>query len=181
MSRSGVFLDRDGVLNAARIVDGRPLPPRTLGELEILDGARAACAELSDAGFTLIGVTNQPDIARGTTDRATVDALNHAVTEALALDDLVVCPHDDADDCACRKPRPGMILAAAARWDIDLEHSVTVGDRWRDVEAGKAAGTKTVYIDRNYAERRPESPDLTVAGLEESTAWIIRTATAPQL
>ncbi|ADB53876.1 D-glycero-alpha-D-manno-heptose-1,7-bisphosphate 7-phosphatase [Conexibacter woesei] len=169
-----VFLDRDGTLNAAVIRDERPYPPATPGELELIDGVADACAELTGAGFKLVCITNQPDIARGTQERATVDAINARLLELLALDEIVVCPHDDADDCPCRKPRPGMILDSAERLGIDLARSVTVGDRWRDVDAGHGAGTRTVFIDRGYAEQQPAAqPDLTVSDLKESIPWIL--------
>jgi D-glycero-D-manno-heptose 1,7-bisphosphate phosphatase len=176
VSRPAVFLDRDGVLNAAEVVDGMPRPPADLSAVRVLPGAERACRELAAAGLVLIGITNQPDIARGTQTAARVDAINAHLKARLGLDDLLVCPHDDADGCECRKPRPGMIIEAARRWDIDLARSVTVGDRWRDVEAGRAAGTSTVFIDRHYREPAPTEPDLVVNELEESTEWIIRTA-----
>src|SRR4051794_40057622 len=150
MSRPAVFLDRDGVLNAAVVRNGRPYPPADADAARLLPGVKAACRRLSEAGFALIVVTNQPDVARGTADPSGVDALNRRLQEKLELDEVVVCPHDDADECACRKPKPGMLLDAAVRWDIALGASVIVGDRWRDVEAGRAAGVRTVFIDRQY-------------------------------
>lgn len=174
--KPAAFLDRDGVLNAAEVVDGLPRPPAEVAQVRILPGVEAACRELAEAGLVLICTTNQPDIARGTQTRERVAAINAHLIARLGLDEVVVCPHDDADGCACRKPRPGMITEAAQRWDIDLARSVTVGDRWRDVEAGRAAGTRTVFIDRHYAEPAPSGPDLVVNELEESVAWIIRTA-----
>jgi D-glycero-D-manno-heptose 1,7-bisphosphate phosphatase len=176
MSRAGVFLDRDGVLNEAVVTAGLPEPPREPSELELLPQVEEACAQLADAGLVLIVVTNQPDIARGLVDRATVDDLNKRLLGSLALHDVIVCPHDDGDACACRKPKPGMLLEGASRWDIDLGHSVMVGDRWRDIQAGRAAGTHTVFVDRGYDEPAPQHPDLTVKELYESVPWIIRTA-----
>lgn len=178
--RPGVFLDRDGVLNAAVVREGRPYPPRSAGEMRILPGAIAACAELRAAGLPLIVVTNQPDIGRGTADQDDVARINARLVTLLKVDEVVTCPHDDADGCACRKPLPGMITAAAERWAIDLSASVTVGDRWRDIDAGRAAGTRTVFIDRGYRERRPTDPDLTVRDLEEAVAWIIQATTSSQ-
>lgn len=171
-----VFLDRDGTLNASIVRDGRPFPPDTVNELELLPGVVEACEALSAAAFKLIVITNQPDIARGTQDAAVVDAINARLRELVALDDIEVCPHVDADGCDCRKPDAGMILRAARRHDIDVETSVTVGDRWRDIEAGRRAGTHTVFIDAGYNERPPDRPDLTVANLLESVPWILRTA-----
>jgi D-glycero-D-manno-heptose 1,7-bisphosphate phosphatase len=171
--KAGVFLDRDGTLNASVVRDGKPYPPATVDEMTLLPGVAEACTQLTAAGLTLICVTNQPDIARGTQDRGTVDAINARLRELIHLDDIEVCPHDN-DECDCRKPLPGMITRSAARHGIDLSRSVTVGDRWRDVEAGQNAGTRTVFIDHGYDERRPTNPDLTVAGLAESVDWILQ-------
>jgi D-glycero-D-manno-heptose 1,7-bisphosphate phosphatase len=176
MSRTAVFLDRDGVLNAALVSAGLPGSPREEEELELLPGVEEACAQLADAGLVLIVVTNQPDISRGLVHPNVVENLNKRLLDSLALDGVIVCPHDDGDACACRKPKPGMLLEGASKWDIDLSRSVMVGDRWRDIEAGKAAGTRTVFVDRSYNEPAPEHPDLTVKELHESVPWIIRTA-----
>jgi D-glycero-D-manno-heptose 1,7-bisphosphate phosphatase len=173
MSRAAVFLDRDGVLNEPVVRSGRPHPPDSAAELRVPAGVREACRELSDARLALICVTNQPDIARGTQDPATVAAINDHLRELLGLDEVVVCPHDDDDGCLCRKPRPGMILDAASRLQLDVSRSVTIGDRWRDIEAGRAAGTWTVFIDCGYNERQPDHPDLIVNGLKEAVPWII--------
>lgn len=173
-----VFLDRDGVLNEARVVDGVPRPAEGLDDLRILPDARAGCERLREAGFLLICVTNQPDIARGTLARAAVDEINALLASELGLDEVVVCPHDDADDCDCRKPKPGMTLRAARRHGIDLRRSFTVGDRWRDVEAGRNAGTATVFVDRHYDEPLPNPPDAVVGGLEEASQWIVERARA---
>jgi D-glycero-D-manno-heptose 1,7-bisphosphate phosphatase len=131
---------------------------------------------LRAAGFLLIVVTNQPDIARGTRTREEVDALNRRLSELVPVDEFRVCPHDDADGCECRKPSAGLLLAAARERGLDLRHSVMVGDRWRDVEAGKRAGCWTVFVNHGYTERQPEAPDLTVKSLGEAVPWILATA-----
>ena len=173
MSFPAVFLDRDGVLNEPAIREGRPFPPGRLEEVRVLPGVRQACHDLTGAGLKLVCVSNQPDIARGTQDPEVVSAINAHLLEVLGLDDIVTCPHDDADECRCRKPLPGMLLDAADRLNLDLSRSVTVGDRWRDIDAGRAAGTLTVYVDRGYREPAPEGPDLTVRELKEAVEWII--------
>ena len=174
MSRSAVFLDRDGVLVETTVRDGIPRPVASIAELEVLPGVPAACAELRAAGFLLIVVTNQPDVARGTQTAAVVEELNSELRRALPLDDVFVCPHDDADGCDCRKPQPGMLLAAAERWDIDLEASFLVGDRWRDIEAAHRAGCRAVFVDRGYAEPLVSEPAATVGNLQEAAEWILR-------
>jgi D-glycero-D-manno-heptose 1,7-bisphosphate phosphatase len=173
LSSAVVFLDRDGVLNESVVRDGKPYPPQGPAELRIIESAREACALLSGAGLKLVGVTNQPDVARGTQDQATVDEINALLQRELGLDRVYTCPHDDADDCDCRKPRPGLLLRAAADLDLDIARSVMVGDRWRDIEAGRAAGTMTVFVDHGYAERQPDDPDLVVAELREAVEWIV--------
>jgi D-glycero-D-manno-heptose 1,7-bisphosphate phosphatase len=170
MARPAVFLDRDGVLNEAVLRDGRPHPPASPDEVVLRPGAAAACARLRDAGFLLVMVTNQPDIARGTTTRAAVDRINERLVADLGLDDVCVCPHDDADACACRKPAPGLILEAADRLGVDLGGSLVVGDRWRDIAAGAAAGVTTVWVRSTYREQAPRDPDHVIDGLAELVA-----------
>ena len=173
VDRGAVFLDRDGSLIWAPVVEGRPLSIRDPAELELEAGAEDACAALREAGFPLVVVTNQPEIARGTQTRAGVDRIHARLRELLPLDEIVVCPHDDADDCPCRKPKPGMLLDAAERHGLELAASFLVGDRWRDIEAGRRAGCRTVFLARGYSEPVPERPDATVRNLAEATAWIL--------
>jgi D-glycero-D-manno-heptose 1,7-bisphosphate phosphatase len=168
-----VFLDRDGVLVRARVLDGRPYAIRGLDELELEHDARDACDALRAAGFLLVVVTNQPEIARGTLARRAVDEIHERLGALLPLDDIVTCPHDDADGCDCRKPRPGMLLDAASRLRIDLGASFLIGDRWRDIEAGRRAACTTVFLDREYSEAVPHSPDVTVRELRDGVSWIL--------
>ena len=171
--RGAVFLDRDGVINRAVVRNGRPFPPDGIGDLEILPGVPEALARLRDAGFRLVVVTNQPDVARGTQRREVIDGMHAALAAALPLDEFRVCPHDDADHCACRKPKPGMLEEAAREAGVSLTASFMVGDRWRDVEAGQRAGCKAIFIDRGYDERRPDRPDAVVRSLPEAADWIL--------
>lgn len=168
-----VFLDRDGVINRPVVRGGRPYPPACLEELEVLPGVREALVRLREAGFRLIVVTNQPDIARGTQRREVVDLMHAHLASQLPIDEFRVCDHDDGDQCACRKPKPGLLQAAAREGGVNLVASFMVGDRWRDVEAGRRAGCRTVFIDWEYAERGSESADLTVRSLPEAVEWIL--------
>ena len=173
--RRAVFLDRDGVINRAFVRDGKPFPPPTPQELEILPGVPEALRELKANGFQLLLVTNQPDVGRGKLSVQTLDAMHEDLRTQLPLDDILVCCHTDQDKCDCRKPMPGMIIAAARKHNIDLAASFMVGDRWRDIDAGYNAGCKTILIDYGYSERPPDhEPDLRVRSLREAADWIIR-------
>lgn len=173
--KRAVFFDRDGVLNEAVVRDGRPYPPQCAAALRITPGAAAGLARLHSLGLPLILITNQPDVARGTQDMAGVEAIHAALRRELPLDEVISCFHDDRDLCACRKPRPGLIFEGAARCGADPRRSFLVGDRWRDIEAGQAAGCQTIWIDHGYRERGPAAPpDARVASLSEAVDWILQ-------
>jgi D-glycero-D-manno-heptose 1,7-bisphosphate phosphatase len=173
MGRRAVFLDRDGVLNRGVVREGRPHPPQSVSEVEILPGVAEACRQLTDAGLLLIGATNQPDVARGSQIRDEVLRINQRILESLPLLEIRTCFHDDADGCACRKPRPGLLLEAAKEHDVDLRRSFMVGDRWTDVAAGAAAGCLTFLITAPYNQRERCSPDYDVADLEDAAGRIV--------
>jgi transaldolase len=174
MTRRAVFLDRDGVINRAVIRDGKPYPPADLSQLEVLPGVPEALEQLCAAGYRLIVVTNQPDIARGAQTREAVEAIHaELLARGLPIDNFRVCYHDDGDGCDCRKPRAGLLLAAAQEEDLDLAASFLVGDRWRDVEAGKRAGCTTVLVDHSYAEPERSQPHVRVRSLAEAADWIL--------
>ena len=172
--RRAVFLDRDGVVNRPVVRDGKPYPPPTLADLRVLPGVREACRLLREAGFVLILVTNQPDIARGTLSARQVTEINNRLQRFLQFDDVRVCPHDDTERCDCRKPKPGLLLEAARTWNIHLPSSFMIGDRWRDVQAGHTAGCQTIFVDHGYRERQPDGPFLRVHSLRQAAEWILR-------
>jgi D-glycero-D-manno-heptose 1,7-bisphosphate phosphatase len=171
--RRAVFLDRDGVLNESIVREGKPYAPTTLAGLKLLPGVKEALQSLRDAGFLNVVVTNQPDVANGKARREDIDAI-HAELKKLPIDAVKVCFHGDAEQCACRKPRPGLLLQAADELAIDLPASFLVGDRWRDVGAAHAAGCTALFVDYRYAERRPDPPYLEVKSLPEAATLIIR-------
>ena len=173
-ARSAVFLDRDGVLNEPILRDGKPHPPDSPSAVQIAPQAAAALHRLKSLGLPLIVVTNQPDVARGVQSAETVEAIHRRLSSELPIDDFLTCYHDDRDGCPCRKPKPGLILEGAARHGVDPSRSFLIGDRWRDIDAGKAAGCRTVWIDRGYRERGPsQPPDTRVASLGEAVDWIV--------
>jgi D-glycero-D-manno-heptose 1,7-bisphosphate phosphatase len=175
VTRRAVFFDRDGVLNRAIIRDGKPYSPDSLAEFEIMPEAEQVLHTLRELGFLLIVITNQPDVARGKQTREQIEQMHSRLRARLPLDDIFVCYHDNQDACDCRKPRPGLLLQAALKYSLDLPTSFFVGDRWRDVDAGRAAGCRVVLIDYGYRERPPsDPPDVSVASLSEAVRWIVQ-------
>ena len=178
-----VFLDRDGTLNVQIVRDGNPFPPQTLEEFRLFPEVPEACARLAAAGYTLVVVTNQPDVGRGTQTQAVVESMHARLKELVPqIVQIEVCyasgqvhaPHLPADPR--RKPAPGMLLDAARSLNLDLSRSWIVGDRWRDVECGRRAGVRTVFIDFGYAETLPAPPDFTVKSFSEAAAVILRSS-----
>ncbi len=177
--KRAVFLDRDGTINRGIVRDGKSYAPTTVAEFELLPGAEGAIRSLREAGFLVVVVTNQPDVGAMKVPRETVETM-HAKLLAEGLCDAVeVCYHTEGDSCNCRKPKPGMLLRAARELKVDLSRSYMVGDRWRDVGAGKAAGCYTFFIDRDYTEENAVVPDSVVGSLEEAAAMIISGALTP--
>jgi D-glycero-D-manno-heptose 1,7-bisphosphate phosphatase len=171
--RPAVFLDRDGVINANVERGGRPVAPTRLEDFKLLPGVEDAVRRLRKAGFLVVVFTNQPDVSSGRTPRETIDAMHDIVRASLHVDDIKVCIHTDADACDCRKPKPGMILEAAREHGIDLAKSYAVGDRWRDIAAGRAAGCLTIFIDYGYEQDGPNEPDHVAGSLPEATDFIL--------
>ena len=170
--RRAVFLDRDGVINREMFRNGQAQAPWTLAEVEILPGVPDALNRLRRAGFLLVVVTNQPDVVRGDASRHEVEAIHSHLRHTLPLDDIRVCYHDDANGCACRKPSPGLLYAAAVDHDIVLAGSYMVGDRWRDVGAGQRAGCTTILVHSDRDEPTTIEPDVRMGDLGEAAAWI---------
>ncbi len=173
MVKAAVFLDRDGVINANLERDGKPVAPTSIEEFRFLPGVEDAVRRLKDAGYLVVVCTNQPDVATGRTTRAALDTMHALVCEKLGVDDIKICFHTDRDDCDCRKPKPGMLLTAAREYGIDLAASYMIGDRWRDVAAGRAAGCKTFFVDYGYRQDGPNEPDRVVSSLSEAVNCIL--------
>ena len=158
-----IFLDRDGIINRAIVRNGKPYPPARLDEFEILPGAVTSLSRLAEFGYVLIGITNQPDVARGIQSREMVESFNELIQSKLPVREVFVCYHDNMDNCDCRKPKPGLILQATKKYDLDLSGSWMVGDRWKDIVAGQALGLKTIFVDYHYTEPYEGTPaDFTV-------------------
>ena len=174
MLRNAVFLDRDGVITIPQIRDGKSYAPRHLADFAVYPEVDQALMALHAADWLLVVVTNQPDIGNGLVDPVVVAAMNERLLASLPITAIKMCSHRQGDGCACRKPKPGMLIEAAAEFGIDMAASIMVGDRWSDIEAGRTAGCRTVFIDRDYTERRPEAPDAVVRSLGEAARFILR-------
>ncbi len=173
MVTRAVFADRDGVLCANVMRDGRPVAPTRLEDFHLLPGVEYSVRALKSAGYLVIVVTNQPDVGTGRTPRATVEAMHDIIRSTLDVDDIKACFHTNADGCTCRKPKPGMILEAAAERAIDLPASFVVGDRWSDVAAGQEAGCATIFVDYGHEPDRPIKADTVVGSFAEAARVIL--------
>lgn len=177
--RPAVFLDRDGTLNVPVVHCGKPYPPARLDEFVLYPDAAETCARLKAAGYALVVATNQPDVARGTQRREVIEAMHARLRQLLpGIDRIEVCyapgqniahPEDYR-----RKPMPGMLTDAARELGLDLGRSWIVGDRAGDIDAGHAAGCRTVFLDWGYAEPAPSRPPHFMAkSLTEAAAIIL--------
>lgn len=166
-----MFLDRDGVLNEIVYRQGVPGSPRTLAEFSLVKGAALAIGRLKGAGFRVFVVTNQPDIARRKMAPEALSAMTALVAAAIKPDEVLVCPHDDQANCECRKPKPGMLVDIGRRWEVRLRASYIIGDTWRDIEAGKRAGCRTILLVRDYNEG--VIADLRVTDLDQAVTYVL--------
>jgi D-glycero-D-manno-heptose 1,7-bisphosphate phosphatase len=168
-----IFLDRDGVINQVNRVDDKPHPPKDINELILLPKVAEALLLLKDAGYLIIVITNQPDVARGKTKIETVEAINKFLKDSFPIDDIFTCYHDDIQECDCRKPKPGNILKARDKYNINISISFMVGDRWRDIDAGRNAGCKTIFINYDYNEKKPLNPSYIASSLYNAAEIIL--------
>ena len=173
LNNKAIFLDRDGVLNKSIVKFGKPYPPKSKEELSIPSGVKKGVSILKENGFRLIMITNQPDVSRGKISLKKVEEINQFLSKELKLDDVFCCPHDDKDMCKCRKPKPGMIIEAVGKWKIDVSKSFLIGDRWKDIEAGKRAGCKTILINSHYKKKKPTDYTFQAKSLSEAAKIIL--------
>jgi len=167
-----VFLDRDGVLNEVVVQNGVPLSPRRADELRVVAGGAEAIQRLRRSGLHVFVASNQPDVARGRLAPEELARITAALRRTIPLDDVAICPHDDADGCTCRKPQAGLLVKVAERWGVDLSQSYMVGDSWKDVEAGRRAGCHTILLRRDY--NASAQADTVVNTLGEAVQFILR-------
>lgn len=167
--KTALFLDRDGILNTTEVRDGKPYAPRRYTDFQIIPAAIALVTSFKQAGYYIVVVTNQPDVGNGFTAKTEVEQMHAQLMSAMPLDLIKVCYHSQKKGCACRKPKPGMLQAAAAELDLDLANSIMVGDRGSDIAAGRAVGCFTIFLQCGYNEQILVKPDLVVNELSEIT------------
>ena len=158
--KKAIFLDRDGVINEANVKNGLPGSPKNLKEVKILPGVKESILKLKKLSYLCLVITNQPNVSRKITNKTGVEEINTFLKLQTLVDDFFVCYHDDIDNCNCRKPKAGLLISAQKKWDIDFKQSYMIGDRWRDIEAGKKVGCKTIFIDYKYNETKPKNPNF---------------------
>jgi len=144
--KKAVFIERDGILNEVKAGPKHQVAPLTLEEFKLNKAAEPALQKLKKAGFVLIVTTNQPGLSRGYQSRREMDRMHEIVRRTFPLDDLLVCPHDESDHCPCRKPRPGLLIEAAFKWHLNLDHSFVISDKWQDSEAARTAGCTSLLL-----------------------------------
>jgi D-glycero-D-manno-heptose 1,7-bisphosphate phosphatase len=167
-SHGAVFFDRDGVLIETLVEDGAPIADNNVDSLRFIPGAVEVCESLAVTNIKMFLITNQPDISRGKVLLQDVSEINDVVKKTCRLADTAMCVHDNDANCSCRKPKPGMILELSAKHQIDLDSSVVVGDRWRDIDAGANAGCMTIFIDYGYNETLRSEPTWKVSSMSQA-------------
>ncbi len=145
-----VFLDRDGVINSVANRNG--FSPRSFKDFEILPGVKETIDKFKELGYLVFIITNQPDIARNLMQIEELEKMHSLVNEQFNIDDIEICPHENEDNCSCRKPKPGMIFNLAEKWNVDVLESVFIGDSKKDYKAAKAANIKFLYVRHDYNE-----------------------------
>ena len=168
-----VFLDRDGVLNRGFVKNGKSYAPRNIRDFKLLPYAAGSIQRLKESGFLVIVITNQPDINNGLVTFSEVDAMHSLLRKKTQITDVFVCPHSQLENCDCRKPKPGMLIEAARKYNIDLKRSFMVGDRATDIEAGLQAGCRTIFLNRHYKESPPKHQEKTFTSINSATNFII--------
>jgi D-glycero-D-manno-heptose 1,7-bisphosphate phosphatase len=174
--RAAVFVERDGILNCDRVEGNQPAPPLSLDQLEPKTGAIEPLRQLKAAGFLLIATTNQPALSRGELSRREIDRMHDVLRRIFALDDILVCPHDAADFCPCRKPKPGLLTEAAFKWHLNLEQCFVLSNKWQDGEAALNSGCTSLLIDSPWIGKGHH--DIVLPSLADAVSRIPRLSLA---
>ena len=145
--KKAVFLDRDGVIN--KLVEGRP--PWHVSEVDFFEDIFYIIELIKMHKYIPVIVTNQPDALRGNVDLTNLQEINNHISKALKIKNNYTCFHPYDNMCTCRKPKPGMIIEASKKLNIDTRNSFLVGDREKDIQAGNAAGCKTIFLSKDFS------------------------------
>jgi D-glycero-D-manno-heptose 1,7-bisphosphate phosphatase len=175
--KAAIFIERDGVLNRARVVHGQQTPPLVAAEFIPVLEAVQPLAELKTAGFLLFVTTNQPGLSRGYLCRSELEQMHRLLHRCFPVDEVLICPHDELDKCPCRKPQPGLLTEAAFRWHVDLDHSFVLSDKWQDAEAARQLGCTSVLLQSPW--NGPGHHDFIVASIAAAVEKILALQTQP--
>ena len=151
MTNQAIFLERDGILNLPEIHEQHQITPATVTRLKINHSAQPVLKKLKAPGFLLIATTNQPGLTNGTVSRLELDRMHDLLQHCFQLDDIMVCPHEEGDDCPCRKPKPGLLTEASFKWRINLEQSFVISDKWQDARAAREVGSFSMIVKSPWA------------------------------
>jgi D-glycero-D-manno-heptose 1,7-bisphosphate phosphatase len=175
--KRAVFIERDGILNDVKAGPKHQIGPLSLEEFKPRQDAVEPLLQLKKAGFVLIVTTNQPGLSRGYQSRRELDRMHDIIRRMFPLDDIMVCPHDEADHCPCRKPRPGLFIEAAFKWHLNLDHSFVVSDKWQDAEAARTAGCTSLLMESPWIGNVHH--DFVLANIDAIAQKILRLGTTP--
>ena len=162
----GVFIERDGILNQARIERQHQASPLTLDDFRVNEDAAPMLHRLKAAGLVIIVTTNQPGLSRGYQSRRELDRMHDLLRRTFPIDDILMCPHDETDQCPCRKPKPGLLVEASFKWHLSLDQSFIISDKWQDAEAARLAGSTSVLVQSPWVGKVHRDflvPDLKTA------------------
>lgn len=160
-----IFFDRDGIINEVVLRNSKIESPRFINEFKIKDDFINFYTGVSKKNICLFIISNQPDISRKLLTQEELELMNNQLKNNYVFKDIQYCPHDDSDNCNCRKPKPGMILNLLEKHNLNKEESIYIGDGWKDIEAGKKAGVKTVLLSQEYNSEIKSKPDYQVNSL----------------
>lgn len=166
-----IFLDRDGILNKALVVNNKPKSPKNINEL-VLNKSLKKFLIQAKKNFFLICLTNQPEVGRKKFSKIEIEKINKYIKDFFNLDDIFTCYHEKDNICNCRKPNIGMLLKSQKKYSIDLKESIVIGDRWKDITMGKKAGCKTIFVDYKYDEILKDKPDIIVDNINKLKSYV---------
>jgi histidinol-phosphate phosphatase family protein len=180
--KPAAFIERDGILNAIGVLGRQQIVPETLDRFKVKTEVAPLLLEMRAAGLLLIVTTNQPGLSRSSLSRRELDRMHQVLRATFTVDDVLVCPHEDADRCPCRKPRAGLFKEAAFKWGIDLNRSFVISDKWQDAEAARRAGATSLLVqspwlgDGHHDFVLPDLPTLVEKVLQLNSPHALATA-----